>query len=117
MLHKFQPPHGPEVVIATERVDVNGSKALIIAAGVLGEVNAERILEIALNQQDIASADGVTIFWSTPDFASVTGKSLLRRLFTDQSTLEWGPDLALVDAPQVHAAAERCNAEVEANGG
>jgi len=114
MLHPLQNAQGNEVLAASEVIDLDSSTAIVIASSVNGEGNAELITAAAREQHSIASTDEVIVFWSTPAFASVTDKALLRRLFTHGSSLEWGPDLLLTDAPQVHAAAERCNAEVEA---
>lgn len=117
MLHQIENAQGFKVPAASEVVEVDTSIALILAASVNGEANAEAIIATALEKHNITQTSDVIAFWSTPASASVTGKALLRRLFMDGRSLEWGPDLMLTDAPQVHAAAERCNSEVEADVG
>lgn len=65
--------------------------ATVIVAGTMAETQAEMILA------DIPTTE--TILWCTPPHGSVTGKRLIRRLFNDGPTLEWGPPLVIMDRP------------------
>ncbi|QMV00848.1 hypothetical protein GHV40_04800 [Devosia sp. D6-9] len=87
---------------------------VVISAGLEGEANAEQILNAVLTGHGLTLAQQPVVLWSTPAEFSVTGTALLRRLFFDDVNLEWGPDLAFTDAPEIHVAATRCNAELQA---
>jgi hypothetical protein len=88
------------------------SDVVVISAGLDGEAHAEQILNTVLAAHGLTLAQQPLVLWSTPAEFSVTGTPLLRRLFLDGTSLEWGPDLEFTDAPEIHGAATLCNAEL-----
>lgn len=104
----------PKLCAISELINYGGH-VIVISAGIQGEINAETILNAALAGHGLALSDNPVVIWSTPAEMSNTGKPLLRRLFVDGVTFEWGPDVVFTDAPEIHQAAERCNVELLAD--
>ena len=103
----------PELCACSVHLFYRDSDIVVISAGLEGEVHAEQILAAALTGHGLTLAQAPVVIWSTPAASSVNGAPLLRRLFLDEVNLEWGPDVAFTDAPEIHAAAARCNADLE----
>lgn len=113
MKHKIEHPHSTVVLSASACLPTQGKQVVVIAAGIDGEANAERVVQVVLEQHGvIVRGDDVVLFWSTPSAFSVTGSPLLRRLFVAEDAFEWGPPLQITDTPEVHESAARCNAEL-----
>ena len=104
----------PERWATSERLFYRNRDVVVISAGLEGEANAEQVLNTVLAGHGLTLAQAPTILWSTPTEHSVAGTPLLRRLFLDETNLEWGRNLAFTDAPEIHEAASRCNAELKA---
>lgn len=65
----------------------------VVVAGNSAETQAEKLLA------DIRSPH--PILWCTPAHNSLTSELMVRRLFTESATLEWGPPLSISDRPEI----------------
>ena len=108
---KHTTPTG-DLLAVSGPVDGSTPPVTVVVAGINAETHVNTIVP-QLPDCPQSTAEGI-VLWHTPAEGSLTGQSLLRRLFLDRSAVSWGPPLRITDRPDIEATVAKLVAAMRA---